>query len=158
MPHPEIFNALEVGTNLLVDDGRVRLRVESFGRDFAETRVIAGGAVSDRKGVNVPGVVLPLSALANKDRADLDYGLMLGIDWVALSFVQRPRHGAAITRTDAPATPAAAPANQRTAPSRSSGCRRPAQSALQGSGRRASARSDGRTWPPQTQQLAPRCR
>ena len=90
MPHPEIFNALEIGTDLLVDDGRVRLRVESFGTDFAETRVIAGGTVSDRKGVNVPGVVLPLSALTEKDRADLDYGLKLGIDWVALSFVQRP--------------------------------------------------------------------
>lgn len=90
MPHPEIFSALEVGTNLLVDDGRVRLRVESFGLDFAETRVIAGGAVSDRKGVNVPGVVLPLSALTEKDRADLTYGLTLGIDWIALSFVQRP--------------------------------------------------------------------
>jgi pyruvate kinase len=74
----------------LVDDGRVRLRVESFGADYAETRVIAGGAVSDRKGVNVPDVVLPLSALTDKDRADLDYGLTLGIDWVALSFVQRP--------------------------------------------------------------------
>jgi pyruvate kinase len=90
MPHPEIFSALEVGTDLLVDDGRVRLRVESFGPDFAETRVIAGGAVSDRKGVNVPGVVLPLSALTEKDRADLTYGLTLGIDWIALSFVQRP--------------------------------------------------------------------
>ena len=89
MPHPEIFNALEIGTDLLVDDGRVRLRVESFGVDFAETRVIAGGAVSDRKGVNVPNVVLPLSALTEKDRADLDYGLTLGIDWIALSFVQR---------------------------------------------------------------------
>ena len=89
MPHPEIFNALEVGTDLLIDDGRVRLRVERCGADFAETRVIAGGAVSDRKGVNVPDVVLPLSALTEKDRADLAYGLTLGIDWVALSFVQR---------------------------------------------------------------------
>lgn len=90
MPHPEIFSALEVGTDLLVDDGRVRLRVERFGPDFAETRVIAGGVLSDRKGVNVPGVVLPLSALTEKDRADLTYGLTLGIDWIALSFVQRP--------------------------------------------------------------------
>ena len=89
MPHPEIFNALKVGTDLLVDDGRVRLRVQSCGPDFAETTVIAGGTVSDRKGVNVPDVVLPLSALTAKDRADLDYGLTLGIDWVALSFVQR---------------------------------------------------------------------
>jgi pyruvate kinase len=90
MPHPEIFKALEVGTDLLVDDGRVRLRVESCGPDFADTRVIAGGTVSDRKGVNVPNVVLPLSALTAKDRADLDYGLTLGVDWIALSFVQRP--------------------------------------------------------------------
>lgn len=89
LPHPEIFAALKEGTDLLVDDGRVRLRVERFGKDFAETRVIAGGVVSDRKGVNVPGVVLPLSALTAKDRADLDYGLSLGVDWVALSFVQR---------------------------------------------------------------------
>lgn len=89
LPHPEIFAALEQGTDLLVDDGRVRLRVQNFGADFADTMVVAGGTVSDRKGVNVPGVVLPLSALTAKDRADLDYGLTLGIDWIALSFVQR---------------------------------------------------------------------
>ncbi len=90
LPHVEIYRALETGTELLIDDGRVRLRVESFGPDYAETRVIVGGRVSDRKGVNVPGVVLPLSAMTDKDRADLDYGLSLGVDWVALSFVQRP--------------------------------------------------------------------
>ena len=90
LPHPEIFAALTEGTDLLLDDGRVRLRVERFGSDFAETRVINGGPLSDRKGVNVPGVVLPLSALTEKDRRDLDYGLTLGIDWIALSFVQRP--------------------------------------------------------------------
>ncbi|BDT67805.1 pyruvate kinase [Comamonadaceae bacterium OS-1] len=90
LPHPEIFAALEIGTELLLDDGRLRLRVERFGPDFADTRVINGGPLSDRKGVNVPGVVLPLSALTEKDRADLAFGLTLGIDWVALSFVQRP--------------------------------------------------------------------
>jgi pyruvate kinase len=89
LPHPEIYSALETGTELLIDDGRVRLRVESFGPEHAETRVVIGGRVSDRKGVNVPGVVLPLSAMTAKDRADLDYGLSLGVDWVALSFVQR---------------------------------------------------------------------
>ena len=78
------------GTDLLLDDGRLRLRVERCGPDFAETRVINGGPLSDRKGVNVPGVVLPLSALTEKDRKDLDFGLALGVDWVALSFVQRP--------------------------------------------------------------------
>src|SRR4030095_11082999 len=90
LPHPEIFAALAAGTDLLLDDGRLRLRVEKFGKDFAETRVVNGGKLSDRKGVNVPGVVLPLSALTAKDRADLSYGLQLGVDWVALSFVQRP--------------------------------------------------------------------
>jgi len=89
MPHPEIFRALTEGTDLLLDDGRVRLRVKRCAADFAETIVIAGGTLSDRKGVNVPGVVLPLSALTEKDRIDLDYGLTLGIDWIALSFVQR---------------------------------------------------------------------
>ncbi|WPB57348.1 pyruvate kinase [Xylophilus sp. GOD-11R] len=90
LPHPEIFAALETGTELLLDDGRLRLRVERFGGDFAETVVLVGGTLSDRKGVNVPGVVLPLSALTDKDRADLAFGLSLGVDWVALSFVQRP--------------------------------------------------------------------
>ena len=90
LPHPEIFAALEAGTELLLDDARLRLRVETFGKDFADTRVVIGGKLSDRKGVNVPGVVLPLSALTEKDRADLAYGLQLGVDWVALSFVQRP--------------------------------------------------------------------
>ncbi|SEB22146.1 pyruvate kinase [Variovorax sp. YR216] len=90
LPHPEIFAALEAGTDLLLDDGKIRLRVQACGPDFAETTVIAGGILSERKGVNVPGVLLPISALTAKDRADLDFGLALGVDWVALSFVQRP--------------------------------------------------------------------
>lgn len=88
--HPEIFAALETGTELLVDDGKVRLKVLSFGPDFADTQVITGGTISDRKGVNVPSVLLPIPAMTPKDRADLEFGLTLGIDWVALSFVQRP--------------------------------------------------------------------
>ncbi len=91
LPHPEIFAALEAGTDLLLDDGRLRLRVEACGADYADTTVIVGGTLSDRKGVNVPGVVLPISPLTAKDRADLDFGLSLGVDWVALSFVQRPQ-------------------------------------------------------------------
>ncbi len=89
LPHPEIFAALQPGAELLVDDGRVRLRVERCGPEYAETTVINGGTLSDRKGVNVPGVVLPLSAMTEKDRRDLDFGLSLGVDWIALSFVQR---------------------------------------------------------------------
>lgn len=90
LPHPEIFAALEPGADLLLDDGKVRLTVETCGADFANCTVAVGGPLSERKGVNVPGVLLPLSALTDKDRADLDYGLSLGVDWVALSFVQRP--------------------------------------------------------------------
>jgi pyruvate kinase len=90
LAHPEIFQALEPGTDLLLDDGRLRLRVERCGPDFAETIVVIGGKLSDRKGVNVPGVVLPISAMTDKDRQDLTFGLDLNIDWVALSFVQRP--------------------------------------------------------------------
>jgi len=90
LPHPEIFAALTPGTHLLLDDGKVHLHVEHCGADFAHTRVIAGGPLSDRKGVNVPGVILPLSAITDKDRQDLEFGLSLGIDWLALSFVQRP--------------------------------------------------------------------
>jgi pyruvate kinase len=90
LPHPEVFAALEPGTLLLVDDGKLRLQVQDCGKDYAETLVLAGGPLTDRKGVNVPGTVLPISPLTEKDRADLDFGLGLGVDWVALSFVQRP--------------------------------------------------------------------
>lgn len=90
LPHPEIFAALEVGCDLLLDDGRIRLRVERCDRESATTRVINGGPLSERKGVNVPDVMLPLSAMTAKDRADLEFGLTLDVDWVALSFVQRP--------------------------------------------------------------------
>ena len=90
LPHPEIFAALRPGADLLLDDGKIRLRVEACSAEFADTRVIAGGMLSERKGVNVPDVLLPISALTAKDRADLEFGLELGVDWVALSFVQRP--------------------------------------------------------------------
>ncbi|MDD9906228.1 MAG: pyruvate kinase [Rhodospirillaceae bacterium] len=90
LPHPEIYQAIEPGTNLLLDDGRIRLKVEECDKDFAQCSVVIGGELSDRKGVNVPGVVLPLSPLTRKDQDDLRFGLDLGVDWVGLSFVQRP--------------------------------------------------------------------
>jgi len=90
LPHPEIFSALKTGTHLLIDDGKIRLAVRNFGPDFADCEVIAGGPVSNRKGVNVPGVVLPLSPLTEKDRRDMQYAIDQGVDWIALSFVQRP--------------------------------------------------------------------
>jgi len=90
LPHPEIFTALKEDTQLLLDDGKIRLRVTHAGDGFAYTEVIAGGRLSDRKGVNVPNAVLPVAAMTDKDRADLDFALSIGVDWVALSFVQRP--------------------------------------------------------------------
>src|SRR5437763_10660020 len=90
LPHPEIFDAIRPGTELLVDDGKVRLRVETCGADFADTLCLVGGTLSDRKGVNVPNAELPLSAITEKDRADLSFALEHGADWIAFSFVQRP--------------------------------------------------------------------
>jgi pyruvate kinase len=90
LPHPEIFAVLQLGQELLLDDGKIRLKVERCGPDFAETVVVTGGGLSDRKGVNVPNATLPISAMTEKDRLDLSFGLELGFDWVALSFVQRP--------------------------------------------------------------------
>src|SRR5580658_501801 len=90
LPHPEVFAALQPGNELLVDDGKVRLKVVECGHDFAETECLVGGMLSNHKGVNVPHCVLPISAVTDKDRADLSFALENGADWIALSFVQRP--------------------------------------------------------------------
>ncbi|HEU0218914.1 MAG TPA: pyruvate kinase [Stellaceae bacterium] len=90
LPHPEVFRALQPGNELLVDDGKVRLKVNDCGPDFAETECVIGGTLSNHKGVNVPHCVLPISAVTDKDRADLTFALENGADWIALSFVQRP--------------------------------------------------------------------
>ncbi|GGD37156.1 pyruvate kinase [Sinisalibacter lacisalsi] len=89
LPHKEIFDALEPGSTLLVNDGKIRLRVDDNGEDYANCTVMVGGTISDRKGVNVPDVVLPVAALSEKDREDLEFACELGVDWLALSFVQR---------------------------------------------------------------------
>jgi pyruvate kinase len=91
LPHPEIFAVMKEGASLLLDDGKIRLTVNKVGKGFAETTVEVGGALSNRKGVNVPNVILPLAALTEKDLEDLKFVLSLGVDWVALSFVQRPK-------------------------------------------------------------------
>ena len=90
LPHREVFAVVEAGTHILIDDGRVRLRVDDCGPDFANTTALVGGVLADHKGVNLPGVVLPVSPFTAKDHVDLQFGLELGCDWVALSFVQRP--------------------------------------------------------------------
>jgi pyruvate kinase len=90
LPHPELFAAVGTDQSLLLDDGRIRLEVLSCDAGTIRTRVVTGGVLSDRKGVNVPDAVLPIPALTAKDRADLEFALGLGVDWIALSFVQLP--------------------------------------------------------------------
>ena len=89
LPHPEIIRAASIGTSLLLDDGKLRLRVTRVREDHLETEVVTGGPLSDRKGVNVPDMVLPIPALTEKDRIDLDFALLHGVDYIGLSFVQR---------------------------------------------------------------------
>jgi pyruvate kinase len=90
LPHREIFDAVKPQARLLVDDGRLVFRVTKVAADRIETKVEVGGTISNNKGLNVPDVVLPLAALTDKDRADLVFALEQGVDWIALSFVQRP--------------------------------------------------------------------
>ncbi len=90
LPHREVFQALQPGTRLLLDDGRVALRVQSVDPERIETLVEVGGPLSNHKGVNVPDVVVPMAALTDKDRSDLAFALEQHVDWIALSFVQRP--------------------------------------------------------------------
>lgn len=91
LPHREIFAAVKPGDDLLIDDGRVRVRITDVGDEHIDAEVIVGGQISNRKGVNIPGAVLDISPLTPKDRKDLEFGLELGVDWVALSFVQKAR-------------------------------------------------------------------
>ncbi|MBV8187190.1 MAG: pyruvate kinase [Alphaproteobacteria bacterium] len=88
LPHPEIFKAAQEDGLLLIDDGKVRLRIVAHTDDTIDSEVEVAGQISERKGVNLPNLIVPLSPLTPKDRRDLDYGLALGVDWVALSFVQ----------------------------------------------------------------------
>jgi pyruvate kinase len=90
LPHAEIFAAIAVGDVLLIDDGKLRLKTTEVGPGRIVARVEIGGRMSNRKGVSLPDTVIPLAALAAKDLADLEAALDAGIDWVALSFIQRP--------------------------------------------------------------------
>jgi pyruvate kinase len=90
LPHPEVISAMKVGSTLLLDDGKVRIRVIEQGADFLLGEVVAGTRLSNNKGFNVPDVMLPLSPLTPKDRRDMEFALDQGVEWIALSFVQRP--------------------------------------------------------------------
>ena len=90
LPHPEIFEGMKAGHTLLLDDGKIRLIATEASREKIVTRVEVGGKLSDRKGVSLPDTVIPFSALTPKDRSDLEAALDTGVDWIALSFIQRP--------------------------------------------------------------------
>ena len=90
LPHPEIFASVKVGDFLLLNDGRLRVEIASVSPSRIETVIIFGGTLSNRKGVNLPNTLLPIPALTEKDRADLEASASIGVDWIALSFVQRP--------------------------------------------------------------------
>ncbi len=90
LPHPELFEAITVGQSLLLDDGKLRLQVLAKDHQSIQTRIITGGSLSNRKGLNVPDTVLPIPVLTEKDKRDLAFALSMGVEWVALSFVQRP--------------------------------------------------------------------
>jgi pyruvate kinase len=88
LPHPEIFGALKSGTELLFDDGKISLLITENHGNFIETEVIKGGVLSNKKGVNIPNVLLPIASLTEKDKGDLEIINDISADWLALSFVQ----------------------------------------------------------------------
>ena len=90
LPHPEILLSLQVGDRLLVNDGKVRLKVAEASPKRAVTKIEVAGHVSDRKGVSLPDTIVTLSALTPKDQTDLEAALEKGVDWIGLSFIQRP--------------------------------------------------------------------
>ena len=89
LPHPQIFDAIEPGHMLLLDDGKIRMQVIDKKPGKIDAKVLVAGALSSRKGVSMPDTILPINALTDKDLLDLDFALRMGVDWVALSFVQR---------------------------------------------------------------------
>ena len=89
--NPEIFSSLQPGVELLLDDGKIRLIVENNNGTSIDTKVLVGGLLSNHKGINIPGTILPMSPLTQKDHLDLDFALDIGVDWIALSFVQHPK-------------------------------------------------------------------
>ena len=90
LPHPEIYQVVKKEDELLLNDGQIRLQIQKVEKNKIQTKVIVGGTLSDHKGVNLPNVTLPISALTEKDKEDLKFALKLGVDWICLSFVQKP--------------------------------------------------------------------
>jgi pyruvate kinase len=98
LPHPEILSSLEVGHTVLIDDGKLRLRVKEVKTGKAVTVVEVAGKISNKKGVSLPDTTIPVAAMTEKDRSDLEAALDAGVDWIALSFVQRPEDVAEVRK------------------------------------------------------------
>ncbi len=90
LPHPEVIKAMEIGSRIFLDDGKVRVEITKKGKGYLEGVVQSGSTLSNNKGFNIPGVILPIPALTEKDRIDLVAALDMGVDWIAQSFVQKP--------------------------------------------------------------------
>lgn len=90
LPHPEVVEVMEVGSDILLDDGKVRARITGKDKNGLDAEIITGTKLSNHKGFNIPGVVLPVPALTEKDKIDLEAAIKMGVDWVAQSFVQQP--------------------------------------------------------------------
>ena len=89
LSHNEIYESLSIGSNILMDDGKLQFRVKDISKNIIKTEVIVGGYIKSNKGVNLPDVVLNTSPLTSKDIEDLKFILNQEIDWIALSFVQK---------------------------------------------------------------------
>jgi len=98
MPHPEILKSVQPGHRLLIDDGRLQMEAIACDGESIRARVVSGTRISDRKGVSLPDTDLPVGALTDKDRKDLDAALDADVDWIALSFVQRPEDVAEVRK------------------------------------------------------------
>ncbi len=90
LPHKEVIDSMEIGDHIFLDDGKVRIEITGKGEDYLDGKVCSGSSLSNNKGFNLPGVILPIPALTKKDRVDLQIALDMGVDWIAQSFVQRP--------------------------------------------------------------------
>lgn len=89
LPHPEVIEAMEIGNRIFLDDGKVRVKIKEKGVGYLEGIIESGSKLSNNKGFNVPGIILPIPALTDKDKTDLQAALDMGVDWIAQSFVQR---------------------------------------------------------------------
>ncbi len=91
LPHPEVIESMNIDDRIFLDDGKVRIKITNKGEGYLEGTVESGSSLSNNKGFNIPGVVLPIPALTEKDKIDLEAALEMGVDWIAQSFVQNPQ-------------------------------------------------------------------